>query len=41
MFPSQLANILLIHQTFVTNLHLLGVELHSKLQEKSHHVTEA
>ena len=40
MFPSQFANICLTYQTFVTNLHLLGVELHCKLQKKLHRVTE-
>ena len=39
MFPSQFANIFLTYQTFVTNLHLLRVELHCKLQEKFHHMT--
>ena len=39
MFPSQFANVFLTYQTFVTNLHLLGVELHCKLQEKLHRVT--
>ena len=39
-FPSQFANIFLTYQTFVTNLHLLRVELHCKLQEKLHSVTE-
>ena len=38
-FPSQFANIFLAYQTFVTNLHLLGVELCCKLQEKLHRVT--
>ena len=32
----QLANIFLIYQTFITNLHLLRVELRCKLQEKLH-----
>ena len=36
MFPSQFTNIFL---TFVTNLHLLRVELRCKLQEKLHRVT--
>ena len=39
MFPLQFVNIFLTHQTFVTNLHLLGVELRCKLQEKLHRVT--
>ena len=39
MFPLQFANIFLTYQTFVTNLHLLGVELRCKLQEKFHRVT--
>ena len=39
MFPSQFANIFLTCQTFVTNLHLLRVELRCKLQEKLHRVT--
>ena len=39
MFPSQFANKFLIYQTFVTNLHLLGVELRCKLQEKLHRLT--
>ena len=39
MFPSQFANIFLTYQTSVTNLHLLKVELRSKLQEKLHCVT--
>ena len=39
MFPSQFANIFLIYQTFVTNLHFLRVELRCKLQERSHRVT--
>ena len=34
------ANMFLTYQTFVTNLHLLRVELHCKLQEKLHHVIE-
>ena len=38
-FPSQFANIFLTYQTFVTNLHLLRVELRCKLQEKLHRVT--
>ena len=39
MLPSQFANIFLTYQTFVTNLHLLKVELRCKLQEKVHRVT--
>ena len=39
MFPSQFADIFLTYQTFVTNLHLLGVELHCKLQGKLPRVT--
>ena len=39
MFPSQFVNIFLTYQTFVTNLHLLRVELRCKLQEKLHRVT--
>ena len=39
MLPSQFANIFLTYQTFVTNLHLLKVELRCKLQEKMHRVT--
>ena len=35
----QFANIFLTYQTFVTNLHLLRVQLRCKLQEKLHHVT--
>ena len=35
----QFANIFLTYQTFVTNLHLLRVELRCKLQEKLHRVT--
>ena len=38
-FPSQFANIFLTYQTFVSNLHLLRVELRCKLQEKLHRVT--
>ena len=38
-FPSQFANIVLTYQTFVTNLHLLGVEMRSKLPGKLHRVT--
>ena len=38
-FPSQFANIFLTYQTFVTNLHLLRVELRCELQEKLHRVT--
>ena len=38
MFPSQFANVFLTYQTFVTNLHLLRVELRCKLQEKLHRV---
>ena len=37
--PSQLTNIFLTCQTFVTNLHLLRVELRCKLQEKLHRAT--
>ena len=33
MFPSQFATELLTYQTFVTNLHLLRVELRCKFQE--------
>ena len=39
MFPSQFANIFLAYQIFVTNLHLLRVELRCKLPEKLHRVT--
>ena len=39
MFPSQFAKVLLTYETFVTNLHLLRVELRCKLQEKLHCVT--
>ena len=39
MFPLQFAKIFLTYQTFVTNLHLLRVELRCKLQEKFHRVT--
>ena len=39
MFPLQFANIFLTNQTFVTNLHLLRVELRYKLQEKLHRMT--
>ena len=39
MFLSQFAIIFLTYQTFVTNLHLLRVELPCKLQEKLHRVT--
>ena len=39
MFPSQFAKVFLTYQTFVTNLHLLRVELRCKLQEKLHCVT--
>ena len=38
-FPSQFANIVLTYQTFVTNLHLLRVELRCKLPGKLHRVT--
>ena len=38
-FPSQFANIFLTYQTFVTNLHLLRVELRCKLPGKLHRVT--
>ena len=38
-FPSQFANIFLTHQTFVTNLHLLRVELRCKLPGKLYRVT--
>ena len=38
-FPSKFADIFLTYQTFITNLHLLRVELHCKLQEKLHLVT--
>ena len=38
-FPSQFANIFLTYQTFVTNLHLLRVELRCKLPRKLHRVT--
>ena len=37
--PSQFANIFLTYQTFVTNLHLLRVELRCKLPGKLHRVT--
>ena len=39
LIPSQFANIFLTYQTFVPNLHLLGVELRSKLPGKLHRVT--
>ena len=39
MFPSLFANIFLTYQTFVTNLHLLNVELRCKLHEKLYRVT--
>ena len=39
MFSSQFAKVFLTYQTFVTNLHLLRVELRCKLQEKLHCVT--
>ena len=39
MFLSQFANTSLTYQAFVTNLHLLRVELRCKLQEKLHRVT--
>ena len=39
MFLSQFAKVFLTYQTFVTNLHLLRVELRCKLQEKLHCVT--
>ena len=38
-FPSQFTNIFLTYQTFVTNLHLLRVELSCKLPGKLHRVT--
>ena len=38
-FPSQFANIFLTYQTFVTNVHLVEVELRCKLREKLHRVT--
>ena len=38
-FPLQFANIFLTYQTFVTNLHLLRVELRCKLPGKLHRVT--
>ena len=38
-FPSQFANIFLTYQTFVTNFHLLRVELRCKLPGKLHRVT--
>ena len=38
-FPSQFANIFLTYQTFVTNLHLLRVELRCKLPGKLHRMT--
>ena len=37
--PNDIADTLLTYQTFVTNLHLLRVELRCKLQEKLHRVT--
>ena len=40
MFPSRFGNTLLTHQTFVTNLHISRVELHCRLQQKLHRVTE-
>ena len=39
MFSPQFAIIFLTYQTFVTNLHLLRVELRCKLQEKLYRVT--
>ena len=39
MFRTQIADIFLTHQTFVTSLHLLRAELRYKLQEKLHRVT--
>ena len=39
MFSSQFAKVFLTYQTFVTNLHLLRVELRCKVQEKLHCVT--
>ena len=36
MFSSQFAKVFLTYQTFITNLHLLRVELRWKLQEKLH-----
>ena len=41
MFSSQFAKVFMTYQTFVTNLHLLRVELRCKLQvqEKLHCVT--
>ena len=41
MFPSQFANIFLTYQTFVTNSHILRVELRCKLQGKLHRVDRA
>ena len=38
-FPSHFANIFLTYQTFVTNLHLLRVELRCKLPGKMQRVT--
>ena len=38
-FASQFGNICLTYQTFVSNLHLLTVELRCKLQEQLHCVT--
>ena len=39
LFPSQLANIFLTYQKFVSNLHLLRVELRCKLQGNLRRVT--
>ena len=39
MFPSPFANIFLTYQIFVTNLHLLRVELRYKLREKLNRAT--
>ena len=39
MFQSQFANMILTHQTFVTNLHPLTVELRCKLQKTLHRLT--
>ena len=39
MFPSQVATTSVTHQTFVTNLNVLKVELRCKVQEKLQRVT--
>ena len=40
MLPSRFGNTFLTYHTFVTNLHLLRVELRCGLQEKLHRVTQ-